>query len=522
MMYFVGLCLLLAVVMASGVRFPANFARNSFSQSSSVASNGEDAKRHADILAQVQETSRSVKDTLIRGHRDLSCRISGMIPATKKFFSRDASCPYVDKGSSVKKVSILGVDSKNSTLSKTSGKKKVLILMSDTGGGHRASAQAIDRSLKEQFPGRIDVDIIDIWTTYARWPFNRFVPTYRYVAQRPMMWRGFYAYGHFPPTKLFTETWSWMSSYWSFKDAIVSRNPDMVVSVHPLCQLMPIWVVQQMNKIRDRSKPAIPFVTVVTDLGGAHNTWFDRRADAVFVPSDAVRKLAMKTRLRKDKVVQRGLPIRPSFWKRGQTKEVLRGSLGLLKGWKTILLMGGGDGVGGLGLIATEIATKCAENKDAETQMVVICGNNQKLKKELRDRSYPDNMKVVVRGFVENIHEYMGASDCIVTKAGPGTIAEAMTRGLPIVLSSYLPGQEAGNVPYVVEGGFGLYPGPRPKRIASTVSKLIIDDKRLATMSAKALAAARPEATQEIAKDIGNAVLNTKDKIVTAKYSDKL
>ena len=511
---------ILALVVVSSIRLPASFARNGYLRTTAITEGKADKRDCVNIIASVKAEAQSLKDYLEKGQRDLACRIQGVIPATRIFFGKDASCPCAEKGADGEKVSILGADAKtSSSLSQTSGKKKVLILMSDTGGGHRASAQAIDRSLKEQFPGRIDVDIIDIWTRYARWPFNRFVPTYRYVAQRPMLWRGFYAYGHFPPTKLFTETWSWMSSYWSFKDAIMSRDPDMVVSVHPLCQLMPIWVVEQMNKVRDKSKPAIPFVTVVTDLGGAHNTWFDRRADAVFVPSDAVKNIALTTRVNKDKVIQRGLPIRPSFWKRGETKAVLRKSLGLLGGWKTILLMGGGDGVGGLGLIANEIATKCAKNDQSKTQMVVICGNNEKLKKELRERDYPDNINVVVRGFVDNIHEYMGASDCIVTKAGPGTIAEAMTRGLPIVLSSFLPGQEAGNVPYVVEGGFGLYPGPKPRKIASTVSKLIVDDKRLATMSAKALAAARPEATQEIAKDIGNVVLNNKDKmIVTAKY----
>ena len=87
----------------------------------------------------------------------------------------------------------------------------------------------------------------------------------------------------------------------------------------------------------------------------------------------------------------------------------------------------------------------------------------------------------------------MGASDCIVTKAGPGTIAEASTRGLPVMLFNFLPGQEEvpnpptrppnppthvlspfymssfihppthpplslqGNVPFVVDGGFGDY-----------------------------------------------------------------
>jgi len=60
----------------------------------------------------------------------------------------------------------------------SSNKRKVLILMSDTGGGHRASAQALDYSLQQQYPGKIDVDIMDIWTDHANWPFNRFVPMY--------------------------------------------------------------------------------------------------------------------------------------------------------------------------------------------------------------------------------------------------------------------------------------------------------------------------------------------------------
>merc|ERR1711871_545632 len=78
-------------------------------------------------------------------------------------------------------------------------KKKILILMSDTGGGHRASAQAIDQAVSELFPGKIDVDIVDIWTDHARWPFNRFVPSYRFMAKHPIIWRVFYAYGRFPP-----------------------------------------------------------------------------------------------------------------------------------------------------------------------------------------------------------------------------------------------------------------------------------------------------------------------------------
>ena len=73
-----------------------------------------------------------------------------------------------------------------------------------------------------------------------------------------------------------------------------------------------------------------------------------------------------------------------------------------------------------------------------------------------------------VCGFVKQMSDYMEVADVIVTKAGPGTIAEATIRGLPTMLSSYLPGQEAGNVPFVVQSGFGEY-SKDPRQIARTV-----------------------------------------------------
>ena len=323
---------------------------------------------------------------------------------------------------------------------KKNKKKRILILMSDTGGGHRASAQAIDRAINEQIPGKVDVSVMDIWTDHAKWPFRNFVPYYRFLAKHPLLWRGMYLFGNFPPTKLFTEMWSWYSCYPSFRNAIIQSDPDLVVSVHPLCQLMPISALKEMNKIRDPEKLRIPFVTVVTDLGGAHSTWFDKRTDAIFIPGDAVRKLALHNNVNPDKIIMRGLPIRPAFWKASKPKKTLRKTLDLSQAVKTVLLMGGGDGVGGLDAIATSIATRLGQSSK-KSQVVVICGHNAQTGNALKAKKWPDNVRVVVKGFCENIDEYMAASDCLVTKAGPGTIAEAMIQGLPCVLSSFLPGQ---------------------------------------------------------------------------------
>jgi 1,2-diacylglycerol 3-beta-galactosyltransferase len=99
------------------------------------------------------------------------------------------------------------------------------------------------------------------------------------------------------------------------------------------------------------------------------------------------------------------------------------------------------------------------------------------------------------------MRDYMGVASCIVTKAGPGTIAEACCSGLPIMLSGYLPGQESGNVAFVVDGGFGAY-ASEPAKIASTVASWLAEPQRLAQMSERSLLAARPLATERIADDI--------------------
>jgi len=96
----------------------------------------------------------------------------------------------------------------------------------------------------------------------------------------------------------------------------------------------------------------------------------------------------------------------------------------------------------------------------------------------------------------------MGACDCIITKAGPGTIAEAMIRGLPIILNDYIAGQEAGNVPYVVENGCGKF-SKSPKQIAKIVADWFgpkSDEFRV--MSQNCLKLARPDAVFKIVHDL--------------------
>ncbi len=206
--------------------------------------------------------------------------------------------------------------------------------------------------------------------------------------------------------------------------------------------------------------------------------WNDTSADKCFVPSDVLYQKALSRDLKDHQLVQYGLPIRRGFWddngskkksltsttneKKGlfglpffakkedtlattqistSSSDELKAKLGLEQGIPTVMVVGGGDGMGGiieqarsLGGALNESATKI--NK--KYQMVVICGNNKQAQQTLTNENWGDGVTVQINGFVNNMDEYMRASDAIVTKAGPGTIAEASICGLPCMLSSYL------------------------------------------------------------------------------------
>lgn len=376
------------------------------------------------------------------------------------------------------------------------GKKRVLMLISDTGGGHRASAQAMESMIEQVAPGLCEVSVVDVFTEYCPWPYNTFVPGYQFMAKNPWVWKVSW-YGSAVPVCMHTvDFFNRLRCASAFRKCIEDHQPDLVVSLHPLTQALPLHAMERMS----HGKRKTPFATVVTDLGSAHPWWFDRRADVCFLPSDAVRRVAVRRGLQPEQIRQYGLPVRPSFWQVPRPREQLVSELGLEKDRKTVLVVGGGDGVGSLGRIVEATARELSKECPGDTQVVAVCGKNAVLRKNLESIDFGE-CHVQVCGFVKQMSDYMEIADCIVTKAGPGTIAEATIRGLPTMLSSFLPGQEAGNVPFVVDNGFGEYSSD-PKKIATTVRGWIQDPQKLDGMASAARGAAAPQATLEIANDL--------------------
>ena len=176
------------------------------------------------------------------------------------------------------------IPSSTSTTTLFGEKGTIQILMSDTGGGHRASANALRDAFDELYPGQIEVDIVDIFTDYGPFfPFDQFVPIYKILAEYPFLWEWTFYSGATPFGLWLNELVLELCCFEPFKECMTrpsgssGKRADMVVSVHPLTQDIPLKIlnyVDSSGKSRSSGRTT-PFATVVTDLGGAHPTWFN-------------------------------------------------------------------------------------------------------------------------------------------------------------------------------------------------------------------------------------------------------
>ncbi len=340
-----------------------------------------------------------------------------------------------------------------------------LLLVADTGGGHRRAAEAVAQALDAL--GRSAV----IWDplgdgctpTLARRAAGLYGPV---VRRAPAVWGALFRATDNPAAMSLVHYLVFAGSTGSVRAAIGETRPSAVVSFHALLTRPAVAAARGSG---------IPVATVVTDLGRVHRAWLEPGVDQVITAAD------------------HGVPVAASFAQRpvgaGDLRR-LRTGLGLCPDRFTVLVGGGGEGCGGLGT-----AVDALLDAFDDVTVVASCGRNRRLHRALARRAGP---RLVTLGFVEGFADWVHAADVVVTKAGPGGIAEALVAGAPLLLTSALPGQEEGNVAYAVGTGAAVW-CPQRGDLLGAVRALRNDPSRLDAMRRQAVLAARPRAAAEIA-----------------------
>lgn len=347
--------------------------------------------------------------------------------------------------------------------------KRALLLISDTGGGHRSAANAIAAALEETKNPAYEPRIEDV-AAHCAFPLTQLglgysmalryaPPIYGALYHATNGRRRYRALVRFCEP-LYRER---------LRDLFISYQPDVIVSIHPLLNHAALRARDDANMRH------VPVVTVITDLGKVHESWLVPEADAIVVPAREVYARALARGVSPARLRLLGHPIHPKFDDVTGSKADLRAQLGLSADTPAVMLMAGGEGGGKL--LSTALALARAR---LPVELVVVCGRNEPLAQKLSELSATLPTKMQVLGFTDKIPEYFRAVDLLVTKAGPGTLAEANAAQLPVVVYDYVPGQERGNVDFVRHNGLGLIALQGASTVVAAVRSLIANPGRLA------------------------------------------
>lgn len=364
-------------------------------------------------------------------------------------------------------------------------KPHILFLFSDTGGGHRSAAKAIIEALEIYHPGQVTTEMLDFFVKYAPPPFDMAVTTYAPMAQVPDLWELGYKLSNGKYRSKLVHDVLWPYTRKAAKNLVVDHPCDMYVSVHPIIN-MPI--------LRALGPEHPPYMIVITDMVSTHAFWYNDLATLTLAPTQEAMQRGVDMGMDEKRIEVIGQPIADQYRRPTAPKSQLRAELGWAPSLPVVLMVGGGEGMGPI-----EETVRAVDRAQLNLMMAIVAGRNETLKHNLIKKPLMTANQVF--GFVENMPVLMNAADMIVTKAGPGTISEAFTAGLPIILYSRMPGQEEGNVDYVVNKGAGVW-APSPEKVTATLRDWLENPQERARIAAISKSLACPDASKNIAERI--------------------
>src|SRR5713226_799011 len=337
---------------------------------------------------------------------------------------------------------------------------RVFIAMSDTGGGHRAIANAISGSLCRRYGGSVDVQIEDVFSLPRPSLFERITRLYGTLIRHAPWFYGWLYHSLNGSARYRAFGAIQGPTVGKMTRLLESARPDVIINTHPLAN-------RPLLDTIDRLGTGTPVLASVTELVSVHASWVDPRIRLYNTATLESYSAVLGWGACSEIVRCAGLPVAERFATVSAEKADVRGELGLDRDRFTALLIGGGEGAGGLRAIVQAI-----QLTDLPIQLIVVCGRNAVLKRRLEEMKLRTPAHIC--GFVKTIPELMCASDVVITKGGPGTIAESLIIGRPVILSATLPGQEEGNGKFVESRGVGFKPAAVRELIAN-LTQLVQD-----------------------------------------------
>ena len=360
--------------------------------------------------------------------------------------------------------------------------KRVVILTTSFGAGHFKAAQAVEQALK-QSNTTVQTRVIDSFTTAAPRITRAVIGLYLAILARvPSLYGMLYRWGNHAKTALVGRNFMSIRLAVSTETQLADFPPQSIICTHA----SPTGAICQLKK---QGKLKVPVIAAITDFV-VHRFWIYDEVDLYTVMHEQTAQGLLAAGVAPDKIQVAGIPIAANF-RVAPPKVELQRKLGLAADMPAVLVMGGGTGALPMDNIVTEL-NRCK----IPLQLLVVAGRNEPLRRRLQEIT---SVNVVhVFGFVDNIHELMGAADLLVTKPGGLSAAEALAMGLPMVLFRPIPGQEEGNANFLSEAGVACCVRELSE-LVSVTENLLQNPAQRNMMRYKAQKLAKPQAAEAVA-----------------------
>lgn len=366
--------------------------------------------------------------------------------------------------------------------------RRVLFLSAAVGVGHTAAAQAVSAALATIDP-TIEAHTVDSYK-YAASIFSKVVADgyIGMVKTVPQVYSYIYDRAeratHVPTFRRFVSQYT-ASNLRKFVD---EYEPDLVVCTHAF----PCGVMSEYKRQYDLE---LPVVGIVTDFV-VHPFWIYNNIDAYSVATPEMSRSLLARGVRADRIMISGIPVDPRFATPRLPVDALRAELDLPRDRAIVLIMGGGVGIGpldkmmrALGRIATPLAA------------AVIVGRNRRLERRVVAAAEMTAYPLRVHGFVNNVFDYMHASDVLLSKPGGLTSSEALAARIPMVLVKPLPGQEERNTRYLVSRQAAIR-ATGEAQLSAAVTGVLTSPERRAELVERIDTLRRPDAAYRVAERI--------------------
>jgi UDP-N-acetylglucosamine:LPS N-acetylglucosamine transferase len=385
------------------------------------------------------------------------------------------------------------VNSKLTTVS-ASRIPKILIISSDTGGGHRSAAAAIVAGVQKFFEGESYAVRVVRAVEESHSVTARLVSLYNWLLRNRQHWMK-YLYWIINRVRPETREFFHKRCIGFCSEQFERWCPHVVVSVHPLTQHIFARVLKEL-KLADR----IPLVSVVTDP--AYGFWKGWACDDVrlyLVASDEARMQLMDYGIPPERIKISGMPVHPKFAYPGEeAAQAARRALGLDPDKFTVFVNAGWEGGGNILQIFRELV-----RGQLEVQAIFLSGKNEALKADAESLAEVAQFPVKVIGYSEQVEQLMGAANVMISKLGGLTTFEAFACRLPIIAdgtTAPMP-QEAGTASLIVKRGAGVIL-QRATDIVPVVRRMVEDSAHYSAMRAATIGLAIPNATRQIVEEI--------------------